>query len=42
MRLNDYYSRVVRDGRDGRPTIREVRAEYQRGLERRYSAYLHR
>ena len=34
MRLTDYYSQVVRDGRHGRPTIREARADYRRNLDR--------
>ncbi|GMU39545.1 MAG: hypothetical protein AMXMBFR23_04110 [Chloroflexota bacterium] len=33
MRLNEYYSRIVRDGQKGRPTIQEARADYRRSLE---------
>jgi hypothetical protein len=35
MRLADYYSQIVRDGRHGRPTIREASADYRRTLDRR-------
>ena len=38
MRLADYYSRIVRDGRHGRPTIREARADYRRALVDRHAA----
>ncbi|MDA0270422.1 MAG: hypothetical protein O2798_03150 [Chloroflexi bacterium] len=33
MRINEYYSRIVRDGRRGAPTIQEARADYRRTLE---------
>jgi len=33
MRLSEYYSRIVRDGTRGRPTIQEARADYRRTLE---------
>lgn len=39
MRLRDYYSRIVRDGRGGRPSIDEARAEYRRGLKRDIDAH---
>lgn len=39
MRLSDYYSQIVRDGRSGRPSIREARADYRRNLERQYDVY---
>ena len=42
MRLRDYYSQIVVDGRRGRPTIDEVRADYTRDLKRRVDAYLNR
>ena len=38
MRLSEYYSQIVRDGRPGRPTMHEARADYRRNLERQYSA----
>ncbi len=40
MRLRDYYSRIVRDGRNGRPSIDEVRVEYRRDLKRQVDAHL--
>lgn len=42
MRLRDYYSRVVRDGRLGRPSIDEVRVEYRRDLKRQVDVHLSR
>lgn len=39
MRLSDYYSQIVRDGRSGRPSIHEARADYRRDLERQHSAF---
>ncbi len=39
MRLSDYYSQIVRDGRSGRPSIHEARADYRRNLERQYDAF---
>jgi hypothetical protein len=38
MRLRDYYSQIVRDGRRGRPSIEEVRADYRRDLKRQVDA----
>ncbi len=42
MRLRDYYSQIVVDGRRGPPTIDEVRLDYRRDLKRRVDAYLNR
>lgn len=36
VRLSDYYSQIVRDGRPGRPTIAEARADYRRDLQARH------
>ena len=40
MRLRDYYSRIVRDGRDGRPSIDEVRVEYRRAMKRQVDTHI--
>gem|GEM_PF-3557711 len=37
MRLSDYYSQIVRDGRSGRPSIHEARADFRRTLVERQS-----
>ena len=42
MRLREYYSRIVQDGRRGRPSIDEVRVDYRRDLKRRVDADLSR
>ncbi|MEX2032343.1 MAG: hypothetical protein WEA81_05695 [Dehalococcoidia bacterium] len=39
MRLSEYYSQVVRDGRSGRPSIHEARADYRRNLGRQYDVH---
>jgi len=32
VRLSDYYSQIVRDGRSGRPTMAEARADFRRDV----------
>ena len=39
VRLSDYYSQVVRDGRSGRPSIHEARADFRRDLERQHNTF---
>lgn len=39
MRLDEYYRQVVRDGRPGRPSLREAREDYRRASEHRLTAY---
>lgn len=42
MRLDEYYRRVVRDGRPGRPTLSEAREDFRRSTEHRLTAYRYR
>src|SRR5690606_34485906 len=42
MRLSDYYYRVIRDAREGCPTLEEARRDYRRDLRTRIDAYLPR
>jgi hypothetical protein len=38
VRLTDYYSRLIRDGHRGRPTINDARADFRRDIERQIHA----
>jgi hypothetical protein len=40
MQLADYYSRLVRDGRRGRPSMTEARADFERQNRQRVDTYV--